>query len=820
MDPLPSGSSESLASLQVEAMVTAWRKGERPLAEHFMQGHPELGEAAAIRLIFEEFCLRQEAGMEINPADFARRFPRWWADLELLFDCHRLMDGGSTDAVHPQVGEDLAGFRLLAELGRGVLGRVFLASERALADRPVVIKVAPSGREEHLSLARLQHMNIVPLYSAQVLSERRLQVLCMPFLGGASLAQVLDLLKDQDPARRTGDQLIDALDRVEASLPVRLPARGPFRRYLARSSYVEAICWIGICLADGLQYAHDRNFVHMDIKPSNVLLTGDGQPMLLDFHLAREPIAAGDPAPRQIGGTPGTMAPEQADAMAAVSEGRPILAPLDGRADLFSLGLMLYEALGGPKSVVGPRRPLHRGNPRVPVGLSDIIDKCLRPGPSDRYPTAADLAADLRRFLEGLPLQGVSNRSLTERWRNWRRRRPHALTRSLILIVSSFMAVSSVVVLWAAYLQRVREVEAALEDGRASLHRHQYPEATNALKRGLALANYLPAAATYRQELEAGLTLARRDARAEDLHQIAELIRFRYGIDPPPAEEAQALILRGEALWKERGWLMTPVAGHRDPEVEARIRADLLDFALAWANLRVRSAPAGEADTAKQKARRMLDEADTLLGPCAAIERERQPDSDFDRSSIPRTAGEHFELGKSYLRSREFSKAAEQFRLGLGLRPQDFWLNFYEGLCAYRLGRFDESVSAFRVCIALAPDSAECYFNRGLAFGSLGRIEEAIEDYTRALRWNPSLTSASLNRGILRYQAGHLNEATIDLEQALRSARSLADLGRIHYNLALIDMARKDRPTALSNLKLAEDYGHEAARDLRARLQP
>src|SRR5579864_2361589 len=119
--------ADSLATQQVDEMVAAWHRGERPLAEEFLARYPELGDEAAIRLVYEEFCLRQEAGLEVDTSEIARRFPQWHAELQVLLDCHRMMEPAPALAALPSVGEDFAGFRLRAELGRGVLGRVFLA---------------------------------------------------------------------------------------------------------------------------------------------------------------------------------------------------------------------------------------------------------------------------------------------------------------------------------------------------------------------------------------------------------------------------------------------------------------------------------------------------------------------------------------------------------------------------------------------------------------------------------------------------------------------------------------------------------------------
>src|SRR5262249_54491530 len=152
---------------------------------------------------------------------------------------------------------------------------------------------------------------------------------------------------------------------------------------------------------------------------------------------------------------------------------------VDGRADIYSLGMLLYVALGGraPKTCDKPPPPLSYRNRSVSVGLSDIIYKCLSHDPRDRYPDAASLASDLRRPLANRPPRGVPNRSWAEGWRKWRSRPPMARSRrGLILLVLSAVIGAPAATLGIAYLYRVREIDAALDHGRACLDRHQAAE--------------------------------------------------------------------------------------------------------------------------------------------------------------------------------------------------------------------------------------------------------------------------------------------------------------------------------------------------------
>ncbi len=338
----------ALAARLAKELADSWGRGQRLSAESMLARHPEVNSRpeAALRVIYEEICQRQEAGETVKTVEVLGKYPQWQAELAVMLDCHRLLDTPrAASGLFPKVGEMLGGFRLVSELGRGALGRVFLATEPALADRPVVLKATPCDNFEHLSLARLQHTYIVPLYAVYDSPERRLRVRCMPFLGGTTLERLLILLRDQPCSRRMGQTLLQALDAVQSCYLWRPAVRelGAFseslRAQLARESYVEAVCRIGASLADALAFAHERGLVHLDLKPSNILITADAQPMLLDFNLSQEPLPAGAVKLDRFGGTRGYMPPEQQAAFDAVGDGRPLPMAVDGRADIYALAL-------------------------------------------------------------------------------------------------------------------------------------------------------------------------------------------------------------------------------------------------------------------------------------------------------------------------------------------------------------------------------------------------------------------------------------------------------------------------------------------------
>lgn len=364
------------------------------------------GQSGEVDTAYDEFCRLREHGEKIDPAEFCARFPGIQNSLARLLEVHCHLEENSDllddarDIDWPLPGETFAGFRLERELGQGAFARVFLATDPKLGDRPVAVKVSPQGGFEAATLGRIPHPNVVPVYSCR--EERGLTAVCMPYLGHATLIQVLDRVYGQGKKVNRAAEILAA---IADPLPQNVPAPPSLFR---TGSYVDAVRWIATGLVDALAYLHAKGICHRDLKPSNVLLRPDGTPMLLDFNLSSN-IQLPD---FRLGGTLLYMAPEQLRATDPEGPSNPRL--LDGRTDLFSLGVILYELLTGkhpfaPLSMEIPEarrqlldkqrqgiQPIRALAPEVDVTFARLVESCLAFEPAHRPNGAAALQRSLR----------------------------------------------------------------------------------------------------------------------------------------------------------------------------------------------------------------------------------------------------------------------------------------------------------------------------------------------------------------------------------------------------------------------------------------
>jgi tetratricopeptide (TPR) repeat protein len=296
------------------------------------------------------------------------------------------------------------------ELGRGAFARVYLAKEETLGDRPVAVKISVRGGGEAQTLGRIRHPNIVSVHSVQGDAPSGLTAVCMPYLGSATLCDVLDRVSGLELPKR-GSEIIEAITAgrlEETGAPPGAPDR-----LVAHRSYTDAVIHLGAQLADALACIHAMGICHRDLKPSNVLMSPEGRPMLLDFNLSFDE-RGGD---NRLGGTLPYMSPEQLEAIDPQGDGAAH--QVGTRSDIYSLGILLYELLTGvhPYGPLPLRlstnelrrcllqrqecrpRPIRELNSRVDAGLARLIEQCLRHDPKDRPQWAQDLAWALKRML-------------------------------------------------------------------------------------------------------------------------------------------------------------------------------------------------------------------------------------------------------------------------------------------------------------------------------------------------------------------------------------------------------------------------------------
>jgi eukaryotic-like serine/threonine-protein kinase len=408
---------------------------------------PQVAEMESlVARVADEFLDRQRRGERPTAAEYAARHPEAADLLRRVLTALEIagLSGG------PNAGDDgvatgtLGDFRLIREVGRGGMGIVYEAEQISLGRR-VALKVLPFAatmdsrqlqrfHNEAKAAASLHHEHIVPVYA--VGCERGVHYYAMQFITGATLAQVI--------TGRAGD--------AESQVPVHAAETGPYKEAdnlrspaaptspiaalstertgpKGRTFYRSAAETVAHA-ADALEYAHAVGIVHRDIKPGNLLIDAAGKVWVADFGLARFGPDAGLTMSGDLLGTLRYMAPEQALARHGLA---------DHRVDVYGLGCTLYELLTGRPAVGGtdkaeivrhiafeePVAP-RKLDKHIPAELETIALKCLAKNPNERYATAGELAADLRRFIEDKPIKAKPP-SVRQRTGKWARRHAGAV---------------------------------------------------------------------------------------------------------------------------------------------------------------------------------------------------------------------------------------------------------------------------------------------------------------------------------------------------------------------------------------------------------
>ncbi|MBN1422461.1 MAG: protein kinase [Planctomycetes bacterium] len=380
-------------------------------------------------------------------------------------------------------------YRILRETGRGGMGVVYEAIQESL-DRRVALKVLSSQlfrspallerfHKEAAAAARLRHPNIVPVYDSG--SANGTPYYCMAYVEGRPLdallaergerkVQVLEesyaelameaVFESDRTAETPAEPSVETPQAPGGREGLNLPSREECRELAGRMAEV----------ADALDYAHRNGVLHLDIKPSNLILDEEGRIVITDFGLAILDPGTGKDKPARAMGSPLYASPE------ILSGDFDAVGPT---TDIYSLGVTLYECLtlippfAGPTCEAVVFKTLHDRpvpprmyNPAIPRDLEQIVLKAIARDPAGRYLHAAEIAGDLHRFVAGDPVDARPVGPLRRLARKIVRNRPLLIA----LIATAIFAVAAGVAGWLA-LRPGPSAGPLFEDGKQALER-------------------------------------------------------------------------------------------------------------------------------------------------------------------------------------------------------------------------------------------------------------------------------------------------------------------------------------------------------------
>ena len=632
--------------------------------------------------VFGQIIDRLLAGEVLDVRRLREEFPEIGDDvLEQLRAYQDMLPRGEDGPSISTLGD----YSIVRQVGRGGMGIVYEAWQNSI-NRRVALKVLPAGvaadsrtmsrfvREAHVA-GKLKHPHIVSVYGMGV--ESQTPYYAMEFVDGETLAgflsrQSLDLTKnppessvDGNPERASGTQV--------------------------DSEYCSRMAGYFIGVAKGLYRAHQQGVIHRDVKPSNLMLEStestavspgiertqsscgtdaNNSPRqskrvdklrLLDFGLARYAGGESLTMTGDVVGTVAYMSPEQA---------RPDRgADVDHRTDIYSLGATMYEALTLRPPLKGRdaqdtlnqiayQEPLapRSINPHLPRDLETIILRCLRKDPTDRYPDANSVAADLERFLQGVPIEARPQSTIEKIARQgWRSRR-------LVAVVT---VVSSVVLPLAFFSHSQQRDLRELE---------WVQKATPRIQKSIEQQRFIDAF----QLVQRALKLAPEDSTIQGLRR-SIVRKISATTDPPGAKISIREYENPDGIWLDLG--RSPLTNVEAPVGNYRWRLELPSFGTQYFARKIANDENGN----------FVFELGPLTGPHAGMKRI----SAGEHTVSIKTKDEVVDLSEYWIDQREVTNAEyQQFVDAGGYERKEFWRD--EFVLKDSKLTFDDAIRRFR----------------------------------------------------------------------------------------------------------------------------
>jgi tetratricopeptide (TPR) repeat protein len=583
-------------------------------------------------------------------------------------------------------------------------------------------------------------------------------------------------------------------------------------------------------VCDAVHHAHEHGVIHRDLKPGNILVEETGQPKVLDFGVARAtdadlPTSADRTRTGQLVGTLRYMSPEQVAANPA---------GLDRRSDVYTLGVILFELLAGRRPYPLEDLPLPEAarvireqeqsrlgvlDPRFRGDVETIGAKALEKDKARRDGSAADLAADIRRYLAHEPISACPPSALYQLRKFARRHRALVSTTAASLAV---LVAAGAMTAWQA-VQLVRaERDQEVQDARRSQQIHD-PLERAATLRDQARANPgdpgKSAEARRAEALGAGgpveSGLARRvavllrglNAEEKDRRMVAALDedRSQHAEVKGKNFDTPSLRPRYARAFRRYG---ADVAALPVAEAARRVRASAIRPALLtaldrWAWYKP------EADPERAKLWAVADAADDNTWRRRLRQAARHKDAAHlqelakDARALRPPPPVLTLLGEAHLVAGLPGEQVAFLRAAQLAHPDDFWINrdlAYALLAVLRPPRAAEALGYFRVALALRPGNPGVQYNLGNALLELRDLAGAAGCYRRALALNPKRAPAQDSLGLVLQKQGDLPGAIARYRKALAlNSRN----GRIHYHLGDALRRQGDQPRALACFRRA-----------------